>query len=103
MTYSSTVTQQGGTLVFTPVGWVDGAVVETFTTDVVAAARQAKAADGLLIDLSQLAFMISRGLRALTMAQREGVKIELANPNEKMTEILGISRYDKLFPIINAP
>jgi anti-sigma B factor antagonist len=44
--------------------------------------------------------MSSRGLRALTMAKREAgdvVKITLAAPNERMREILAISRYDKLF------
>jgi hypothetical protein len=47
--------------------------------------------------------MVSRGLRALTMAQREGATVQLARPNAQMTEILGISRYDKLFPIVSAP
>jgi anti-anti-sigma regulatory factor len=48
--------------------------------------------------------MSSRGLRALTVAKREGdearVAIVLASPNDIMREILAISRYDKLFAII---
>ena len=90
-------------MVFRPVGRVDAEVVEQFTADLIAAAREAKAADGLVVDLSGLAFMVSRGLRALTMAQREGASVRLANPNERMSEILSISRYDKLFPIVSTP
>ena len=57
----------------------------------------------MVIDLSGLEYMSSRGLRALTVAKRQadalGVAITLAAPNEVMREILAISRYDKLFPI----
>ena len=57
----------------------------------------------VVIDLSGLEYMSSRGLRALTVAKRQadalGVAITLAAPNEVMREILAISRYDKLFPI----
>lgn len=103
MAFTSTVATQGGTVVFMPAGRVDAEGVEQFTDDLIAAARQAKDADGLVVDLSQLDFMVSRGLRALTMAQREGAAIQLAHPNAQMREILAISRYDKLFPILGAP
>lgn len=57
----------------------------------------------VIIDLATLDYMSSRGLRALTVAKREGdeagVTISLASPNEVMREILAISRYDKLFTI----
>ena len=57
----------------------------------------------LVIDLSKLAYMSSRGLRVLTIAKRHGeqagVEIELACPNEVMREILAISRYDKIFVV----
>jgi anti-sigma B factor antagonist len=60
----------------------------------------------LIIDFSGLAYMSSRGLRALTVAKREadeaGVTIELASPNDVMREILAISRYDKLFKVTDA-
>ena len=67
--------------------------------------REAAAAAGgapLVVDLSGLDYMSSRGLRALTMAKREAgdvVKISLASPNDRMREILAISRYDKLFEV----
>lgn len=102
MTFSAKVAQADGKLVFTPVGRVDAETVEAFTTAVVAAAREAKAADtALVVDLSQLPFMVSRGLRALTMAQREGAVMKLAAPGAQMVEILKISRYDKLFEILD--
>jgi anti-anti-sigma factor len=60
----------------------------------------------VVIDLAQLDYMSSRGLRVLTVAKREGdeagVTVSLASPNEVMREILAISRYDKLFTIAEA-
>jgi anti-anti-sigma factor len=65
-------------------------------------AREAEIGD-LVIDLSALDYMSSRGLRALTVAKRQAdeteIRIWLASPNEVMREILAISRYDKLFTI----
>ena len=47
--------------------------------------------------------MSSRGLRALTLAERKGSEvgttIVLARPNETMREILAISRYDMVFRV----
>jgi len=60
----------------------------------------------LVINLGQLEYMSSRGLRVLTVAKRQGeeagVAISLASPNAVMREILSISRYDKLFTIHEA-
>ena len=57
----------------------------------------------VMLDLTQLDYMSSRGLRVLTMAKRQaeaaGLTITLAAPNDVMREILAISRYDKLFHI----
>ena len=57
----------------------------------------------LIINLAELDYMSSRGLRVLTIAKRQGeetgVAIILASPNDIMREILAISRYDKLFTI----
>ena len=68
-------------------------------------AREAGLAQ-VVIDLSGLDYMSSRGLRVLTVARREGeeagVTVSLASPNEVMREILAISRYDKLFTITGA-
>ena len=60
----------------------------------------------VVIDLSGIDYMSSRGLRALTTAKAKsiaaGVSIRLAAPNEIMREILAISRYDRLFDVDDA-
>jgi anti-sigma B factor antagonist len=65
-------------------------------------ARQSKLSR-VIIDLTNLEYMSSRGLRVLTITKREGdeagVTLMLASPNDVMREILAISRYDKLFTI----
>lgn len=92
-----------GRLVGRPTGRVDESNWEQFSQALIAAVRDAAAGKAaLVIDLSGLDYMSSRGLRALTMAKREAgeaVAITLAGPNARMREILAISRYDKLFAI----
>jgi anti-anti-sigma factor len=96
----------GGRLVAAPTGRVDEATWERFSEKLVAAVRQAAAAGApLVVDLSGLDYMSSRGLRVLTIARREAgedVAISLAAPNPQMREILQISRYDKLFQVVDS-
>ncbi|HET9334827.1 MAG TPA: STAS domain-containing protein [Sphingomicrobium sp.] len=86
-------------------GRVDESSWEAFGTGLSEAIGQASAAgvERVIIDLTRLEYMSSRGLRALTVAKREGdgagISLALASPNEVMREILAISRYDKLFAI----
>jgi anti-sigma B factor antagonist len=101
MVFASRLEKADGKLIFTPSGRVDAVTADEFTDQLLAAAREAKDAGALVVDLSELDFMASRGLRALTMAQREGVPVQLAAPNPQMVEILKISRYDKLFEIVD--
>ena len=58
----------------------------------------------VIINLADLEYMSSRGLRVLTVAKRQGdeagVAVLLAAPTKVMREILSISRYDKLFTIL---
>jgi anti-sigma B factor antagonist len=94
-------------LVGSPRGRVDETTWEAFSQALTGAVREAIAAGGLplVVDLSGLDYMSSRGLRALTMAKREAgdvVAITLAAPNDRMREILAISRYDKLFNVTDA-
>ena len=96
----------GGRVVGRPRGRVDETTWEAFSTHLTGAVREA-AAGGLplVVDLSGLDYMSSRGLRALTIARREAgddVSITLAAPNERMREIFAISRYDKLFKIADS-
>ncbi|MDV3257853.1 MAG: STAS domain-containing protein [Sphingomonas sp.] len=86
-------------------GRVDEASWQQFADQMKEAVDQA--AEGrqseVMVDLTCLDYMSSRGLRVLTMAKRQaeglGLTITLASPNEVMREILAISRYDKLFHI----
>lgn len=102
MEWSSTVV--GDATVGRPLGRVDEESWEAFLaamTQTLAAA--ADAGTRFVLDLSGLDYMSSRGLRALTIAKRDadgrGIAMTLAQPNDRMREILAISRYDKIFPV----
>lgn len=93
-----------GALVGHPAGRIDETSWEAFLAALNAAiAEAAEARLPLILDLSGIPYMSSRGLRVLTLARREGsarsVDITLAQPNERMREILAISRYDKIFDV----
>ena len=94
-----------GILVAAVHGRVDESTWEEFADRMREAIEQAAATkqSELMLDLSALDYMSSRGLRVLTMAKRQaesaGLTMTLAAPNEVMREILAISRYDKLFHI----
>ena len=94
-----------GRLVAAPVGRVDEESWKDFSARLTAAVREAAGAQlPLVIDLSGLEYMTSKGLRALTMAKNEAkgaVAISLAAPNETMRRILAISRYNMLFPVVD--
>ena len=93
-------------LVGRPKGRVDEGSWELFSESLITAVRAAKAAGApLVVDLSALDYMVSRGLRALTLAKREAdpdTAVILAAPNERMREILQISRYDKMFRVVDS-
>ena len=94
-----------GILVAAVQGRVDESTWEAFAESMSAAIDQAVAEKltEVMLDLTNLDYMSSRGLRVLTMAKRQadaaGLTLTLAAPNEVMREILAISRYDKLFHI----
>ena len=94
-----------GILVAAVDGRVDESTWEAFAERMSAAIELAASEklSELMLDLSVLDYMSSRGLRVLTMSKRQaetaGLTITLAAPNEVMREILAISRYDKLFHI----
>ena len=91
---------RGNATVLSPVGRVDESTASAFNDRLCEAAA---AGGRLVLDLGGIAYMSSRGLRALTLAQRRGSEagttIVLARPNETMREILAISRYDKVFRV----
>lgn len=94
----------GGRLVASPTGRVDEDSWKDFSAHLNAAVHEAVSAQvPLVIDLSGLDYMTSKGLRALTLAKNEAkgqVAIRLAAPNVAMRRILAISRYDMLFPVV---
>ena len=92
-------------LIVGPAGRVDEATWKEFDSELATAVLQTSR-DGLetlIVDLSRVDYMSSRGLRALTVAKHQAqavdVTIRLASPNDVMREILAISRYDRLFAI----
>ena len=96
---------RNATRIVAPVGRVDEATSAEFGERLIEEAGTA-AGDGstrLVVDLAGIEYMSSRGLRALTLAQRrggeQGVTIILARPGEVMREILAISRYDLVFKV----
>ena len=97
-----------GILVAAVDGRVDESTWEAFAARMTEAIERAAAEkrSELMLDLSDLEYMSSRGLRVLTMAKRQAeasaLTITLAAPNDVMREILAISRYDKLFHISNS-
>ena len=93
--------ERGGACVLSPRGRVDEGTATAFSERLI---EEAESAPGrLVIDLAGVEYMSSRGLRALTLAQRRGnergTTITLARPNEVMREILAISRYDMIFRV----
>jgi len=102
-----TVETRGAVRLVAPAGRIDEASATAFAErlaqeiDSAAACGSAK----LAIDLAAIDYMSSRGLRGLTLAQRQsgesGIAIVLVRPNEIMREILAISRYDKVFQVFD--
>jgi anti-anti-sigma factor len=95
----------GERLVAAVTGRVDEESWKAFSAHLNAAVHEAADAQlPLVLDLSGLEYMTSKGLRALTMAKNEvrgAVAIRLAAPNPTMRRILSISRYDMLFPVVD--
>ena len=91
----------GSALVARPRGRIDEATADDFLEQLTNAVEGD--ARTVIVDLHDIAYMSSRGLRALILAQRaakdNGTAIVLARPNTLMREILAISRYDMIFRV----
>lgn len=94
------VEQRGDARIVAPAGRVDEASATGFTERLV---ETASTGGRIVLDLANIPYMSSRGLRALTLAQRKaaesGATILLARPSDTMREILAISRYDLVFRV----
>lgn len=99
------VASRGDAAVVAPSGRVDETTATAFADRLVAEVAQAKAGGmrRMAIELAGVEYMSSRGLRALTIADRRGkengIGIVLTRPSPVMREILAISRYDKVFKV----
>lgn len=98
------IERQGNNVVGLPTGSVDHESSGLFFDHLSAAIDEVAEAGGdLVIDFTDVAFMSSVGLRALTRAQKIGkeksVAISMACLNETMTEIFRITRFDRLFKV----
>lgn len=93
--------QRSGATVLAASGRIDESTADAFKQYLLSAMETGPAT--AIIDLDEVEYMSSRGLRALTLAQRAGqgagTTIVLARPNETMREILAISRYDMVFRV----
>jgi anti-anti-sigma factor len=98
--------KDGGRVVGAVSGRVDEDSWRDFSQYLTSAVREAvETGAPLVIDLSGLEYMTSKGLRALTLAKNEAkgeITIHLAAPNSAMRRILSISRYDMLFPVVDS-
>lgn len=102
-----TIGTRGKTRIVAPAGRIDETAATGFAERLNQEIEQA-AGDGVsrvAIDLADVEYMSSRGLRGLTLAQRKGaehgITLVLAGPNEIMREILAISRYDLVFEVFD--
>jgi anti-sigma B factor antagonist len=90
-----------------PEGHIDETSWEAFQAALSGSIADASASGlALVLDLDGVTYMSSRGLRVLTLVKRDAdaaqVSFALARPNDRMREILAISRYDKIFAVHSA-
>jgi anti-anti-sigma factor len=103
-----TVEARGNVRLVAPAGRVDEASATAFAERLAQEIENAAQSGStrLAIDLAAIEYMSSRGLRGLTLAQRQsgesGITVVLVRPNEIMREILAISRYDKVFQVLDS-
>ena len=90
-------------VLITPSGVIDAQTVDGFQRHVLEALKTRR--KKVVIDLSALGVISSRGLRVLTLVQRAGraydTRIVLACPTPAMREVLAISRYDMVFDVVD--
>jgi anti-anti-sigma factor len=92
---------QGAWVVMAAVGRADAHTAAQF--EAALANRIQAGAGNLAVDLSQVPFMSSAGLRglltALKLLQKKGGKMALVKPQENVMEVLEMSGFDGIFAI----
>ena len=100
------MTDGGSEAVLRPGGKIDESNWQAFADDLTRTIAEAAASNVpvVRVDLSDVPYMSSRGLRALTLARKAAdakVDIVLSAANARLREIFAISRYDKIFRIVD--
>ena len=93
-----------GIIIVSPGGPVDHENADDCESRLISSIEEASRSGGnLIIDLCNVDYMSSVGLRALMMAVKEAeqasVKIHVTGMNETMQEIIRISGFEKLFVV----
>jgi anti-anti-sigma factor len=96
--------EDGAEAVLRPAGKIDEGNWQAFADDLTRAIEDAVATHAtiLRVDFSDVSYMSSRGLRALTLGRKAAdgkVEIVLSAANARLREIFAISRYDKIFTV----
>lgn len=102
----ATATLKDGAVILNASGSIDHSTAGAFEASALPAVTQAKDAGGLLVvDLSDVDYMSSVGLRVLMLlaksGKNEGVKVVIAGLGDALREIFQISRFDKIFDIFD--
>jgi anti-anti-sigma factor len=90
----------GDVLVLRPVGRIDNLTSAEFQGRLLGAATSGS--DDILVDLAEVDYISSAGLRALMVASRtkpKELRLAVANLNEVVQEIFEISRFSQIIPI----
>jgi anti-anti-sigma factor len=100
------MTEDRGTFSYEPTGKIDESNWQAFSESLIDAVEQAATlGQDLVVNLANVPYMSSRGLRALTLARKaagDRVEIVLVAADARLREILAISRYDKIFRVEDA-
>lgn len=94
-------------LVGQPHGGIDELVCDAFLVSMKLAVKDAaQKGCNFVLDLAGIDHISACGLMAMTLARRDamahGIQMLLARPNEKIREVLQISRYDSIFQVIDS-
>jgi anti-anti-sigma factor len=103
MAFSSTLTIKNDTATITLTGELDASVAPTFRDDVERAAGAH--VQKLIINMTNLTYMSSAGLRALIFAKQKmgsGVEITLANMHESVKETVQMTGFHNSVTILDA-
>lgn len=88
---------------YKPVGRLDGDNAPSHEQALLALVNESEGAQQLTVDLSELDYISSAGLRVLLVAakaaKRKGGTVMLSAPKASILEVLKISGFDKILPV----